>query len=274
MEENKVLQIDIKKVIESKNPKLVKLLTSFVLSYIKHILHQDEINAFLLRAKDRHDYDFVKAVLELFNITYQTHGIENVPVGGRYLFAANHTQGAIDSMCFVDSVHQYMGECRIVVNDVLLNLENFEPLFIPVNHFGSQNKTAAQLFDDAFQSNMQILYYPAGLVSRKKKGVIRDLEWKKSFINFAIKYQRDVVPVFIDAKNSNFFYRLANFRTSIGIKANIEMFFLPNEMYKQKGNVFNLYFGKPVSYTHFTKEKTPAEWAEYIKERVYELNKS
>jgi putative hemolysin len=146
-------------------------------------------------------------------------------------------------------------------------------LFIPVNHFGSQNKANAQIFDETFQSNMQILYYPAGLVSRKKKGLIRDPEWKKSFINLAVKYQRDIVPVFVDAKNSNFFYRLANFRTFIGIKANIEMFYLANEMYKQTGNTLNLYLGKPISYTNFTKEKSPSEWASYIKQLIYELKK-
>jgi len=271
MSNSEVLQIDIKKVIASKNPRLAKMLPGFVMSYIKRVLHQNEINAFLLRAKDRHDYDFVKAVIELFSIQYKVHGLENVPKEGRFIFASNHPQGAIDSMCFIDAVHEYMGECRFVVNDVLLALKNFEPIFLPVNHFGSQNKENAQLFDDAFKSKMQILYYPAGFVSRKIKGKIQDIDWKKSFINLAIKYERAIVPVFIDTQNSKFFYLLSQIRTFLGIKANIEMFYLADEMFKQKGKTIHLYFGTPIPHTTFTKDKTPVEWANEIKNITYSL---
>ncbi len=271
MTESEVLQIDIEKVIEQKNPKLKRALPGFVIRYIKKVLHQDEINHFLVEAKDRKQYDFVKAILELFSIKYEVFGTENIPKNGRYLFAANHPQGAIDSMCLIDSVYEHFGECRFVVNDVLLHLKNFHPIFLPVNHFGSQNKENAQIFDEAFKSDLHILYYPAGLVSRKIKGKIQDIPWKKSFISLAIKYQRDVVPVFIDARNSNFFYRLARLRTMLGIKANIEMFYLADEMYKQTGKTLRLYFGKPISYTTFGKTKTPSEWALYVQEMVYSL---
>lgn len=274
MSKESPLQIDIEKVIASKNPRLAKILPRFALVYIKRILHIDEINAFLLKSKDRYNYDFVKAVLKLFEVKYIVHGLENIPPKGRFLFASNHPQGAIDSMCFIDAVHNYMGDCRFVVNDILLNLKNFEPLFIPVNHFGSQNKDNARIFDEAFKSDMQILYYPAGLVSRKINGKIQDIEWKKSFIKLALKYERSIVPVFIDAKNSNFFYRLANLRTFLRIKANIEMFYLPDEMYKQIGNILHLYFGEPIHYSTFTKKKTSAEWAQEIKKIVYSIKKN
>ncbi len=274
MEENKeVLQIDIKQVIANKNPRLAKSLPKFVLSYIKRILHQDEINEFLRKEKDTKNYDFVKAVLMLVNVTYEVYGVENVPKDGRYLFTANHPQGAIDSMCFIDAVKENFGECRIVVNDILLHLKNFDPIFIPVNHFGNQNKENAKIFDEAFSSNHHILYYPAGLVSRKIKGIIQDIPWKKSFVNLAIKYRRDIVPVYIDARNSNFFYRLARIRTLLGIKANIEMFYLADEMFKQKGRVLKLYFGTPIKYETLISEKSPAEWTKFIQNYVYCLKK-
>jgi putative hemolysin len=271
MTDNEVLQIDIEKVIEQKNPRLKKLLPRFALNYIKRILHQDEINLFLQEKKDVKDYAFVKAILNLFKISYKVHGIENIPKQGRYIFAANHPQGAIDSMCLIDTVYENFGECRFVVNDVLLHLKNFHPIFLPVNHFGSQNKENARIFDESFKSNLQILYYPAGLVSRKFKGEIRDIPWKKSFIQLAIKYQRDIVPVFIDARNSKFFYRLARFRKLLGIKANIEMFYLADEMYKQTGNQLHLYFGQPISYNTFDKSRTFADWAIFVQNNVYNL---
>ena len=271
MSENEVFQIDIEKVIESKKPHLKKWLPRFVIKYLKRVLHQDEINDFLLKNKDKHQYDFVRAILDYFEIKYETYGIDHVLPQGRYIFASNHPQGAIDSMCFIDAVYRHFGQCRFVVNDVLLHLRNFHPIFLPVNHFGSQNKENARIFDEAFLSDLHILYYPAGLVSRKIKGQIRDIDWKKSFINLAIKYQRDIVPVYIEAQNSNFFYRLHKIRTLLRIKANIEMFYLADEMYKQKGKHLRLIFGKPIPYTHFTKDKSPAEWALYVQDIVYKL---
>jgi len=274
MTNQNLLQIDVEKVIESKNPRLLKILPPFVINYIKKIVHQDEINKFLREKKDVTDYKFVEAVLELFDIKYKVYNIDDVPKKGRYIFASNHPQGAIDSMCFIDSVYKNFGECRFVVNDVLLNLKNFHPLFIPVNHFGSQSRQNAKIFDESFKSDLHILYYPAGLVSRKFKGKIRDIPWKKTFISLAVKYQRDVVPVYIEAQNSKFFYRLANFRKMIGIKANIEMFYLADEMFKQKGKTLELYFGKPISFETFTKGKSFAEWALYVQEIVYNLKNS
>lgn len=273
MSENEVFRIDIEKVIESKNPRLKKWLPRFIISYIKRVLHQDEINEFLEKNKDVYRYDFVRAILNNFEIKFQTHGVENVLPNGRYIFASNHPQGAIDSMCLIDAVHQHFGECRFVVNDVLLHLRNFHPIFLPVNHFGSQNKENARIFDEAFRSDVHILYYPAGLVSRKIKGQIRDIDWKKSFINLAIKYQRDIVPVYIEAQNSKFFYRLHKMRSLLGIKANVEMFYLADEMYKQTGKELHVFFGKPIPYTHFTKDKSPAEWALYVQDIVYNLKK-
>ncbi|MCX7863197.1 MAG: 1-acyl-sn-glycerol-3-phosphate acyltransferase [Bacteroidales bacterium] len=271
MSDNDVLQIDIEKVIESKNPRLIKWLPGFIINYIKRVLHQEEINKFLRQNKDIVQYDFVREIIKNFKISYQLYGIDNVPKQGRYIFASNHPQGAIDSMCLIDAVYSNFGECRFVVNDVLLHLKNFHPIFLPVNHFGSQNKENARIFDEAFRSDVHILYYPAGLVSRKIKGQIRDIPWKKSFINLAIKYQRDIIPVFIDAKNSNFFYRLYKLRTMLGIKANIEMFYLADEMYKQTGNTLSIYFGSPISYLQFTKDKSATEWALFVQEKVYNL---
>jgi len=268
---NKAIKIDIEEIIKDKNPRLVKALPSFILRYIKRILHQDEINAFLEKSKDVFGIDFVHAVLKLFSISNKVIGIDNIPKDGKYLFVSNHPQGGIDSMSLIANVYKYFGESRFMVNDVLLNLRNFEPFFVPINLFGNQSKLAVKKFDEVFNSPFQVLIYPAGLVSRKIKGEIRDPEWKKSFISLAIKHQRDVVPVYIVAQNSNFFYRLASFRKFLGIKANIEMFYLPNEMFKQNGKTITLVFGKPVSYKSFDKTFSHSYWAHKMQNLVYSL---
>lgn len=269
--ENKAIKIDIEAIIRSKNPRLAKALPRFLISYIKKILHQNEINKFLEENKNLFGIDFTRATIKLFNISQEISGIENIAKDKKYLFVSNHPQGGIDSMCLIDNVFKNFGEVRFMVNDVLLNLYNFEPIFVPINLFGAQSKEAVKKFDEVFQSNYHVLFYPAGLVSRKIKGEVQDPEWKKSFINLAVKHKRDIVPVYVEAKNSNFFYRLANFRTFIGIKSNVEMFYLPNEMFKQNGNKFSLIFGKPISYQTFDKTYSAKYWANEVRKIVYSL---
>lgn len=104
-----------------------------------------------------------------------------------------------------------------------------------------------------------------------KKGIIRDLEWHKSFIIKSIQHKRDVVPAYFAGRNSDFFYKLANLRKLIGVKANIEMLYLADEMFKQKGKEIRLVFGKPIPWETFDKSKSPLEWADWVKARSYEL---
>jgi hypothetical protein len=98
-----------------------------------------------------------------------------------------------------------------------------------------------------------------------------DLEWKKNFITKAVHYQRDVVPVHFTGRNSPFFYSLYRFRKTLGIKANLEMFYLVDETFKHRNDHLTVTFGKAIPYQTFDHTKTPVQWAKYVKEQVYEL---
>jgi putative hemolysin len=116
-----------------------------------------------------------------------------------------------------------------------------------------------------------MLYFPAGLCSRLIKGEITDLEWKKNFIKQARKYNRDIVPIYFSGQNSKFFYRLAKIRKAIGIKFNIEMIFLPDEMFRQKNSIFDVIIGKPIPISSIDNTKNLQQWCEEIREKCYEL---
>ena len=89
-------------------------------------------------------------------------------------------------------------------------------------------------------------------------------------MQFAIKYQKNIVPVFIDMKNSNWFYLLADWRKKLRIKANLEMFFLFQEsIVKQKNQRIPIYFGKTIPYTLLTEKYTSTEWADKIRNHVH-----
>jgi putative hemolysin len=204
-------------------------------------------------------------------VTYSMDGLEQVPTEGRYIFASNHPLGGFDGLVLMDAIGKAFPEIRFIVNDLLLHLKNFDPIFVPVNKHGRQSAEYARKIDETYSGDAQVLYFPAGLCSRKIKGQIIDLQWNKNFIQKAVQYKRDVVPIFFDGRNSNFFYRIANIRKKLRIKANIEMTFLVNEFFRQKGRHLSLKFGTPISYTTFDQSKNYHQWTEMVREKVYAL---
>ncbi len=265
-------RIDIKKSIESKNPKLVKVIPGFILNYIRKVIHEDQLNSLLERYKGIQGLDFAHDMIHNeFNINIKEKGFDSIPKKGRYIFVANHPWGGLEAAALLDIVGAKFSEPRFIVNDILMSLKNYHPLFIPVNKHGTQGRNNVRLVDENFESDKPMLIFPAGLVSRKISGKVTDLEWKKFFVSKAIQYKRDVVPVFIDGHNSNFFYRFSALRKLIGIKTNIEMFYLVDELFNNKGSDLPFYFGKPISYQTFNRTKKHKEWAKAIKEHIYLL---
>jgi putative hemolysin len=268
-----ILQIDVDKVLESKNPALKKILPRFLLTWLKKIIHQDEINYFLAKYKDLKDEKLVAAWLEYINIKYRVIGAENIPAEGRYFFVSNHPLGGLDGVVFINEIAKRHSDIKFPVNDILTYIENLSGIFLPINKHGSQSKEAAKRLEEAYASESQILYFPAGLCSRKIKGEIKDLQWHKNFIIKAMQYKRDVVPAYFSGRNSRFFYNLANLRKMFGIKANIEMLFLPDEMFKQKDKEITLVFGEKIPYSFFDKSKTSSQWADWVKAECYKLSR-
>ncbi|MDR1886734.1 MAG: 1-acyl-sn-glycerol-3-phosphate acyltransferase [Prevotellaceae bacterium] len=267
--------VDLDKTFYEKNPKLYKMLPKFVMNYLKRIVHQDEVNEILTSYGYEHrGLSFNRKVLEHLNIGYETEHGENLPPkDGRYIFASNHPLGGLDGIILIDLIGEHYGNVKFVVNDLLMYLTPLRDVFVPVNKHGRQSTNYAVMMDELYSSDTQVLYFPAGLCSRKIKGEIIDLAWKKSFVSKAIKYKRDVVPVYFDGRNSGFFYNIANIRKSLGIKANIEMLYLADEMFRQKNARFTVKAGKSISYRDL-QEMGVVKGMEYVRNKVYELKNS
>lgn len=266
--------IDIENVISKKNPKLLKALPSFILKYLKKKLHEDDINRFIAEHGNKLNFDFAEAILTEFGVHINVVGIENIPVKGGFIIAANHPLGGLDGIAMIHALGKVRKDIKLLVNDILLNLNNLKALFVPVNKVGRNSPEITDQIEKSYASDQALIVFPAGLVSRKQSVGIMDLEWKKSFINRARRHHKPIIPVFIQGNNSGFFYNFARLRKNIGIKANIEMFFLVDEMYKQKNKTITLIFGEPVPFETFTKENNDAFWAQKLKNHVYEMGKA
>jgi len=263
--------IDIKEVIRKKNPVLARMMPGFMISFLRRLVHEDEINRIIYDYRDRYGLDFVRCILEDMKVSYSIEGLEQIPVDRRYIFASNHPLGGFDGLVLMDAIGTKFSKIHFIVNDLLLNIRNFAPIFVPVNKHGRQTTEYARKIDETYSSDAQMLYFPAGLCSRKIKGKITDPKWNKNFIQKAVQYQRDIVPVYFEGRNSNFFYNLANLRKKMKIKANLEMTFLVDEFFKQKGQHLLLKFGTPVAYNIFEKSKDFDQCTEIIREKVYSM---
>lgn len=267
--------IDLEELIRSKNPRLAKFLPGFLLNYVKRIIHQDEVNTFLYEHRNDNGFEFSSGVVKYFNVTVNIQGMENIPATGGAVFASNHPLGGFDAMVILDSISKVRTDVKFIVNDILLNLKNLKPLFVGVNKHGKNSVQMLEDIDAAYASDQAIFIYPAGLVSRKQDhGKIEDLEWKKSFITKAKKHQRMIVPLYVDGRNSNRFYNLARWRSKLGIKVNLEMFFLVDEMFRQRNKTITVIFGKPIPYSTFDNSKSDLKWAHEVKQIVYKLAES
>ncbi|MDR1864062.1 MAG: 1-acyl-sn-glycerol-3-phosphate acyltransferase [Bacteroidales bacterium] len=261
--------IDVKEIIRKKNPKLLKILPGFVIALLKRLIHQNEVNRIIYDYRHLYGLDFVRSILNDMRVSYSVTGLEEVPREGRYIFVSNHPLGGFDGLVLMDAIGSVFPEIRFIVNDILLNLKNFDPVFVPVNKHGRQSSGYANKINETYSGTAQVLNFPAGLCSRKTKGKIADPKWNKSFIQKAVQYRRDIVPVYFEGRNTAFFYRLANIRKALRIKANIEMTLLADEFFKQKGRHLRLVFGKPIPYTSFDKSKNYHQWAETVRNTVY-----
>ncbi|MEG0948483.1 MAG: 1-acyl-sn-glycerol-3-phosphate acyltransferase [Bacteroidales bacterium] len=266
------LHIDIEKAIKKKAPGAGSKIPGFIYRSLAKLICQEKMNDLLDKNRTLRGVDFAEGILRDMNVRVVMEGEENIPADGRFIFASNHPLGGLDGMALVKIFGQrFNKKVRFIVNDLLMNITNLATVFVPINKHGNQGKENASLLNDAFLSENQILIFPAGLCSRLQDGEIRDLEWKKAVIAKSVEYRRDIIPVFFEGQNSSFFYRLGYWRKKLGIKVNVEMALLPREMFKNNNKTFVVRVGKPIPWQTFDKAKSQKGWAEYLKNKVYEL---
>ena len=264
--------IDVDSVFKAKSPSWYKILPKIFFTLLKKIVHQKELNEALYKNRDYIGIDFVVEILKHFNIKIEIKGEKKILEDKRYSIISNHPLGGLDGLALINTISKDKYKIAVPANDILMTIPNLIPIFIPINKHGS-NVDNIKAINKSFASDVMILFFPAGLVSRKKKGIIKDLEWKKTFLSKSKYYDRDIVPIHINGRNTNFFYNIAKLRGFLKIKANLEMFFLVDEMFRQKNQTIIITFGKPVSNKYFDKRNTDLKWANLLRDYVYELEK-
>ena len=266
-----MVEIDIEAIVKARAGRRAKYIPRFVYAGLKRLIHQDYINGYLRQGRE--GVDFCQGTRDYLGVTVSVEGEENLPLPDApyCTFVSNHPLGAIDGVTLGAVLgRRYDGRIKYLVNDFLMNLQGLAPLCVPVNKIGSQARNLPQMVETAFAGDNHVIMFPAGLCSRRTDGVIRDLEWQKTFVTKSRQHQRMVVPVHFLGQNSNRFYAVANLCKRFHLP-NLAMALLPDEMYRSRGRHYTVRFGRPIPWQTFDGEKTPMEWANFVKEEVYKI---
>ena len=267
--------IDVRGIMRSKMGNKADKVPGFIISYLQKILHEEQVNEFLIENDGIVGTPWLESCISYLKLSFNIEGLDNLPAKDdtkRYTFVSNHPLGGMDGVAIASILgKQYDDQIRLLVNDFLMNLPGLAPLCIGINKTGAQSRSFPALVEEGFSGDMHMMMFPAGICSRKINGKIQDLPWKKTFISKSIQYQRDIVPIHFIGRNSDFFYRLANFSDKYIKKVNVAMIYLVDELYKNIGKTFTIKIGKSIPWQTFDKSKTPVEWAQYVRSLVYEL---
>lgn len=263
--------LDVSRAFEAKNPKWYRRIPKFMFRWVERLIHQDDMNGFMAKHMEDSSIDFATHAIDFFEAELRVRHEENIPSSGRQIVVSNHPLGGLDGLALISVLGKFRQDIKFPVNDLLMQITPMQDVFIPINKHGRNNQNAVRDLNDVFASDDLILYFPAGLCSRRQKGVIADPEWKKTIVTKAREYRRDIIPAYFDGRNSNRFYNIANIRKKLKININIEMVLLPDEAFRQKGKVITVTFGPLIPYSRLDNSKSDQEWTLWLRDKVYAL---
>lgn len=267
------LHIDVESVINTRLKRYRRFIPRPLIRWVERTICQDQLNGILERTAGTTGAEFCDGVLRDLNVTYSAEGVAPDPKQSRVIIVCNHPLGALDGITMIHwATATYGRKVYFIVNDILTAIKPLNDTFLPVNLYGRQSRKSSIDIEKVFESDSPIIMFPAGLVSRKQPdGTIADLKWHKMFVNKAIEYRRDVIPVYFDALNSPFFYNFAKFRSKLGIRFNFEMIYLPREIFRSRNARMRLIAGSPIAWSSLEGGRMASATAQKIKQILYSL---
>ena len=235
--------INVQQMINKKYPKLKnnKIIKNAINKFANAIIHQEEINKFLLENSHLGSFEFIENALEALNFKYSLSNtdLQNIPSSGRVVIIANHPLGGLDAFALIKAVSSVRKDIKVIANDFLNTITPLKPIILDINNFQNrQSKESISNIYEALNNEEVIIVFPAGEVSRATPKGIKDGEWHKSFLKFASRTSAPILPVYIGGKNSKTFYSVS------AINKPLSTLLLSNEMFKQEGKEIELIIGE------------------------------
>jgi hypothetical protein len=268
--------VDVQALFMAKNPAVATRLPGWVYSLIRTVAHEKDLNRILPQLHGLAGWQFAEAALGLLDMQVKIIGQDRLPLpapgpdslpGPLPTFCANHPLGGADGLAMISLLGRTYGSSVYPSNDLLLSIPQLSASIVPVNKHGA----STSIFNDIqamYASEHPILLFPAGRTARFRDHRLQDFPWTKSFVKKSREFHRPIVPVHISGRNSRFFYFIWRARTLLGIRPNLEMFLLVDELFKQRGSTLTLTIGRPIAPESFHHGRRDADWAEALRLHV------
>ncbi|MCL2390780.1 MAG: lysophospholipid acyltransferase family protein [Endomicrobia bacterium] len=239
---------------------------------LKTLLHEKFFIEFDKQFPHLHGISMIEQVFAHFKIKCETDmsELENIPSKGAVVIVANHPIGSIDGLALLKTVAHIRPDVKIVANQILSVLKPIKDLFIAVDNMSGKGSSRKQI--KAIQEHLKqggvLILFPSGEVSRFGLKGVRDKKWSRGFLRLADKAKAPIVPVYIDGRNSAFFY-ITSF-----ISKPLSTLLLVHEMFKQRGKRLKIRIGKCIPHS-VIKDKDAAadELSRQFHRHIYMLGK-
>lgn len=263
--------INVENFLSERFPSLPerKLIYSSLCKILKHLLHENEFRLFEKRFPHLQGLDFVEQALLHFQFSYSTFHdeVERIPTQGRVVIIANHPIGSLDGLALLNMIGKVRKDVKVVANDVLGAIQPLQSLLLSVDNMNGN--TARQNLRDIYShlnNEGAVIIFPAGSVSRLAVTGIKDSQWNTGFLKIANRTQSPILPVYVDGRNSAWFYSVSFFAKPLST------LFLVDEMFKQEKKNITIRVGHPIPFRNYHQiGESASDVAKLFRTHVYKL---
>jgi len=251
-----------------RNPAVYKT----VVALLRVVFRESEFRRFSERYPHLTGFDFVEQALDHFDfgISVSDRERERIPAWGRVVIVANHPIGSLDGLALLKLVGEVRRDVKVVANEVLGAVEPLRNLLLRVDNMGSRTtRDNVRAIEQHLQNDGAVIIFPAGEVSRMGATGVKDGPWRHGFLRFASKARAPIVPMFVDARNSVFFYSLSM------LAKPLSTLWLVREMFKHNNKNMRIRIGRAID--HDVYDALPLDSRAKVKlfrRHVYKIGKN
>jgi len=253
--------------LQLKRPLFFKTLTLI----LQQLFHEKEFQQFENKYPHLAGFDFVEQALGYFDFNYSVVNTERerIPLTGRVIIIANHPIGSLDGLALLKLIGEVRRDVKVVANDVLAAIKPLHSLLLPVDNMnGNTTRQNLKAIHHHLDQEGAVIIFPAGVVSRFGAKGIRDGKWNSGFLKIATTTQSPILPIFVDGRNSTFFYSLSF------LARPLSTLWLVREMFKQSNHTLNIRIGNTIRFQNYNRVgRDYKERTRLFKEHTYRLQK-
>ena len=174
-------------------------------------------------------------------------GLENIPKDGKFLIVSNHPMGAADAIALYYKIYPVRNDLFFFANELFVYLlGSFQDLLAPViwnkeKEIHLASKVTIERLSVFFGEERPGIIFPSGRLSKLTFFGLWDRSWEKTPIALARKYDFPLIPVYVEGRNSWFFYFSSYINKQLRDVSQL------NELFNKRDKKISIKIGKPVN---------------------------